>query len=262
MTNTFRRSLLLALDAQGYGSKEDWLQRSIQKAILEHLEGAAEDAGLSTGRWEIQKGGDGLLAVLPPDTPEEKVLDPLVRSFARRLREHNRERNAESALRMRAALHVGPATPAANGYSGDGPVRVGRLLDSPPLRRALAATSGSLAVAVSEPLYRDVIVAAGCTQWTAEDFRQVAVHVKETREPAWLCTPLVGDIHSLDLGDPPAPGDAPGDAPAPGGVRAAVQGSGSAAAPAQEGHAASPVINTQMNGGVVIHGPVNFGISK
>ncbi|MDX2851218.1 hypothetical protein ACH5AL_36585 [Actinacidiphila glaucinigra] len=254
MTNNFRRRLLLALDAQGYGSKEDWLQRSIQKAIRGHLDGAADDAGLSTRSWEIQPAGDGLLAVLPPDVPEDKVLDPLLRSFAQRLREHNRERNEASALRMRAAVHIGPATVAANGYSGDGPVRVGRLLDSGPLRRALAATSGPLAVAISEPLYRDVIVSSGCTQWTADDFRQVVVHVKETREPAWLCTPLAADIHSLDLSGPPAPEE----------PQTVARNAEPGMERLPEERAAGPGIGTQVNmdGGVVFHGPVTFGISK
>lgn len=157
---------------------------------------------------------------------------------------------------------LAPPPPAANGLSGDGPVRVGRLLASAPLRRALAATSGPLAVAVSEPLYRDAVVAARCTRWTPEDFREVAVHEKETHEPAWLITPLAGDVHTLDLAEAGEAGESgaaherrSGDGPAP---------AASAVPAAPEPSRTEPAdrVGTVMNGGAVFNGPVNFGISK
>ena len=58
---TFRRRLLLAVDAKGYGRVDVVTQRQLQEAIQKLLTESAGASGLARERWETQVGGDSVL---------------------------------------------------------------------------------------------------------------------------------------------------------------------------------------------------------
>ncbi|MBM9620222.1 hypothetical protein [Streptomyces zhihengii] len=185
----FRRRLLLAVDAQGYGRSDAVTQREFQAGLARLLDAAAGTAGLDRDRWETQRAGDSVFAVLPEGTDEPALVDTFMRALDAGLRAFNRNRVPHARLRLRAAVHFGPASPGPNGFADRAPVEIHRILDSAPLREALAAAPDAcLAVAVSAPVFHDT-VGAEYTTVPAEAFRQVRVEQKEYRGDAWIWVP-------------------------------------------------------------------------
>ncbi|WP_411071031.1 hypothetical protein [Streptomyces sp. cmx-4-25] len=186
---TFRRRLLLAVDAKGYGRTDAVTQREFQAGITRLLDGASGTAGLDRARWETQEGGDSVFAVLPEGAYEPALVDTFMRALDAGLRAFNRNRVPESRLRLRAAVHFGPASRGPNGFVGRAPVEIGRILDCAALRDALtAAPDACLAVAVSAPVFHDSVGAAYTTV-PADEFRHARVREKEYEGDAWIWVP-------------------------------------------------------------------------
>ncbi|GAA4315024.1 hypothetical protein GCM10023086_36630 [Streptomyces venetus] len=246
---TFGRRLLLAVDAKGYGGVDVVTQREWQEAIRRLLEEAAGAAGLAWDQWATQVGGDSVFAVLPQGASEPALVDPFMRQLESGLRIFNRNRRDEARLRLRAAVHFGTASPAANGFEGRAPVEIGRLLDSRVLKAALAAAPDApLALAVSATVFNDVIGEA-YTTIRPQEFREARIAEKEYAGRAWIRVPGY-DVNALDLGDA-EPG--------------AQGGAGSAAAidarPTSAPTAPGDTVVQEFNGTVHAQGAV-FGISK
>lgn len=186
------------MDAKGYGRADDQQQGAIQIGLLAVADAAAEHAGLDRSAWDRQGSGDGELAVLPLTEAEPRVVDDFVRELAAALTEHNYDLHPQSRLRLRVAIHHGVAIPASNGYGGQGVVVVSRLVDSKPIRAALAVQDqANLAVILSKQVYIDTIVQRH-TSLAHQEFRRVQVANKEFTEEAWLRLPG-HDVHALDL---------------------------------------------------------------
>ncbi|WP_078968450.1 MULTISPECIES: hypothetical protein [unclassified Streptomyces] len=186
---TFRRRLLLAVDAKGYGRTDAVTQREFQAGITRLLDSASGAAGLDRDRWETQEGGDSVFAVLPEGAYEPALVDTFMRALDAGLRAFNRNRVPRARLRLRAAVHFGPASPGPNGFVGRAPVEIGRVLDCAPLRDALAAAPDAcLAVAVSAAVFHDSVGAAYTTV-PADEFRRVRVREKEYEGDAWIWIP-------------------------------------------------------------------------
>lgn len=211
------RRLCLGIDMQGYGSRPGGRHAEFQHDLVTLLDQAAARAGLDRDRWSVQRSGDGEFAVLPAGQAEGSVIDDFVRELAGGLSRRNEHRTAPGRIRLRLAVHFGPVESAPNGFAGDGPVVVGRLLDSRPLRRALAADMGAdLAVILSRQVYADT-VAAEMTDLRPADFAEVHIEAKEFTDSAWIRVPgvtaerlgwlLAGSDDNDDTGPAPAPDD-------------------------------------------------------
>lgn len=213
----FARRLVVSVDAKGYGGTTGNWQRHMQDGLCTVLERSAERAGLDRPRWWIQGGGDGEIAVLPDGEPEPRVVDDYVRHLHAELRRHNRDVPSGRELRLRMAVHYGPAIPARNGYAGAGLVVAARLCESTALRRALDGTGAALAVVLSERVFTET-VAEEHTTLDAADFARVTVRMKEFTGPAWVHVPghdldgLQFDVESDEETDA-APGAAPSGPP-------------------------------------------------
>ncbi|QES48730.1 hypothetical protein DEJ50_13760 [Streptomyces venezuelae] len=253
----FGRRLLLAVDAKGYGRAGALLQGQYQEAIPRLLGEAAEAAGFDRSAWERQFAGDSEFAVLPEGASEPALVDTFMRALDAGLRAFNSTRLREAWLELRAAVHFGSVSPGANGFIGKAPVEIGRILDSRPLRAALAgAEDACLAVAVSSTVFNDVVREA-YTAIRVKEFREVRIEAKEHSGRAWIWVPG-HDVHLLDLegaerttAEPPGPGAEPG----PG------RGEGPGSGGRQEAAPAGDVVVQQFTGTVHATGGV-FGISK
>ncbi|WP_209446243.1 hypothetical protein [Streptomyces sp. MZ04] len=193
----FGRRLLLAVDAEGYGRADVLTQREFQEAIARLSGEAADAAGLDRARWMTQEGGDSLFAVLPADADaaEPVLVDAFMRGLDAGLRAFNHNRVREAWLRLRAAVHFGPASLGANGFVGSAPVEIGRILDSRALRSALAeASDACLAVGLSAVVFDDVVRGEAYTSLREDEFRQVRVEEKEYRGEAWIWVPGGGGV--------------------------------------------------------------------
>jgi hypothetical protein len=170
----------------------------MQEGLVQVLSDSAAAVGLHRADWLCQPAGDGELAILAADEPEDVLVDDYVRELTRRLDDYNEDRVAPARLRLRMAIHHGIATPAANGYAGAGVVVVSRLVECAAARAAQAAApDASLVLIISNRVFLDT-VAQGHTALRDRHFRKVAVQVKEYVDDAWLYVPG-HDVHSLDL---------------------------------------------------------------
>ncbi|MGQ5633936.1 MULTISPECIES: hypothetical protein [unclassified Streptomyces] len=223
----FSRRPLLAVDAQGYGASTPLRQHWIQTAIDHALTEAATEVGFDRGAWKTQVAGDSALSVLPAEESEPLLVDDFMRHLDSALSEVNDGREPDARLRLRAAVHHGPAVPAAGGFSDSGPVEISRILDCAPLKKALRLSPrAQLAMAVSREVFHTVI-GRKYTTLKAEEFREFRVRDKEFDDTVWIRV-LGGDVHGLgglggldgdgpgpqDLGAPPS--SPPGPAGTPG----------------------------------------------
>ncbi|MFI6131134.1 hypothetical protein [Micromonospora sp. NPDC051141] len=204
---SFGRSLLVSVDARGYGAADGRRQANFQEALVRLLDEAAERADLHRSSWRRQPAGDGELALLPPDAPEDLLIDDFVPALDRCVARHNADLTTPARLRLRLAVHHGVAFPGANGYVGAGVVVVSRLVDCGAARRIQdAADDIGLVLILSNRVYLDTVAQRHTHLDPARDLVRVPVQVKEYREDAWLHVPRYRAEGLRDLLDShPAP---------------------------------------------------------
>lgn len=201
------RRPLLSVDARGYSAGDGRRQVAYQQGLVDLMTASAEAAGLRRDQWDCQKAGDGELAILPADEPENVLIDDFCRFLAENLADYNEDRVDGARLRLRLAIHNGVVEPAANGYAGAGVVVVSRLVSADVARAVQdALPRAGLVVILSNRVFLDT-VAQGHTAIRQSRFRKVVLQVKEFRENAWLHVPGfdLDDVHLPDApgADPP-----------------------------------------------------------
>ncbi|WP_433265701.1 hypothetical protein ACQPWR_00890 [Micromonospora vinacea] len=198
------RRPLLSVDARGYSLGDGRRQVAYQQGLVDLMTMSAEAAGLRRSEWDCQKAGDGELAILPPDEPENVLIDDFCRILAENLADYNEDRIDGARLRLRLAIHNGVVEPAANGYAGAGVIVVSRLVSADVARRLQdALPQAGLVVILSNRVFLDTVV-QGHTAIRASRFRKVSVKVKEYGDDAWLHVPDF-DLRDVDLTDSVAP---------------------------------------------------------
>ncbi|GAA4524905.1 hypothetical protein GCM10023192_04710 [Amycolatopsis samaneae] len=220
---------MIGVDIQKYSDRPTRGHVVLQRELDRILNEAAENAGISRARWERQTGGDGELAILPPDVDLIAVVRGFVNELDIRLAEHNDDHNTKMQMRLRVAMHSDVMTAGPLGWAGPAPIVTARLLDSKPARAALDESSRAhLVQIVSRPVYQKV-VGSGLGGLRPEQFRSVQVAVKEFRETAYVCVPGDSPPSQRPAGKPafpfriafpkrPGPENAPaspGERPAP-----------------------------------------------
>ncbi|WP_320064876.1 hypothetical protein [Micromonospora sp. RTGN7] len=180
--------LCMAADVSGYSRRSTTAAEQVQRDLVALLSLARRAAGVSDSDVTPQPQGDGQFTVLPVGIDETVVISRLVRGLERHLRELNTGRAPADRLRLRVALHRGLVKAAANGWVGVAAVAVHRILDSPPLREALAARPAvDFVLGLPDVLFQDVIAHATQPPLPAE-FAPVTVDLpaKDFVEHGWL----------------------------------------------------------------------------
>ncbi|PSL45975.1 hypothetical protein B0I31_1266 [Saccharothrix carnea] len=183
--------LCLAADVENYRRFRNPEAARAQERFRELLTRARELAGVDESAVRVENAGDGQFAVLPAGLDETAVIPGLVAGLRTALRYANADLNDHARLRIRVALHRGTIGAVPSGWVGTAAIAVHRMLDSAPLRQALAtAPRADLAVIVPDSLYRDVI-AHGYGDLTPESFHPTTVELpdKGFTEPAWIHVP-------------------------------------------------------------------------
>ena len=128
--------------------------------------------------------GDGINAVLPTDIDPTVVLPMLIRSLSASLSSDNADQG--DRIRLRMAVGFGLTERSMAGFGGPVIVDINRIVDSAPLRSALAdEPDADLAVAISDQVHA-LIVQPGYPGIPEAQFSPVTVAVKEFSGPAWL----------------------------------------------------------------------------
>jgi len=217
---------VIGVDVLGYSQRNPRRQGDTQRELQQLLTEAADAAGLDRTAWELFHTGDGELAVLPADVN----LLPVVQSFVPALHDllvlRNGDRDPATKIRLRLAVHIGTLTPSTSGhYAGTALVTLSRLLDSPPVRKALeSAERSELALILSEVVHEKVVL-SGYLARGDEQFAPVVVDLpaKAFRQTAYVHVPGY-DMHSFPGSGAPAgsptPPPPPETPPPPGGTPA------------------------------------------
>jgi hypothetical protein len=162
------------------------------------------DCGIALETVEHEWTGDGINVVLPADTDPTVALPVLLRTLTAALGEDNAR--SVDAIRLRMSVGIGLVENSAAGFGGPMIIELSRLVDSAPLRAALAAYPGAhLAVAISDHVH-SAIIRPGYPGIPGTQFTLVEVAEKEFRAPAWIwistrqwTAPAFGP---LGMGDP------------------------------------------------------------
>jgi O-acetyl-ADP-ribose deacetylase (regulator of RNase III) len=172
------------IDVVGYGARPALAQESVQHRLLLLVGHVLRDCGAGFDTVDYQWTGDGVNVFLPSDIDPTTALSNLIRSITRHLARDNR--HCDDRIRLRMAVGVGIVGQSAVGFAGSTVVGINRLVDSAPLREAIAEHgSADLVVLVSDHVHAYVI-RPGYPGLPTAEFRPVQVAVKEFREPAWL----------------------------------------------------------------------------
>jgi len=178
--------LAFVVDVVSYGQRSQAEQDRIEDRLQSLLRTVVGDVGDDFDQVDRDSGcGDGLVVLLPTSGDPGSQLPKLVRSVARRLAEDN----DRAADRIRLRMAVGTGLVARNGMTGPLVVNISRLVDSEPLRRAVAGNpDADLAVLVLDTLHTKV-VAPGYIPLVADGEERVElvdVAMKEFEDRAWL----------------------------------------------------------------------------
>ncbi|MFJ3141475.1 adenylate/guanylate cyclase [Streptomyces halstedii] len=174
---------LLVADVERFSTRDGADQMRTREALYDEFRAAFTEPLWSSCAHEDR--GDGLLVVVPGQVPKSMVLGEVLPRLDAAL---GRRRRGDPLLRLRVAVHAGDVHLDEHGIGGHAVIRAFRLCDSDPLRKAVAAARGDLAVLVSETIHEDV-VRGGYPGIAPQAFHAVDVHVKETAVRAWLHVP-------------------------------------------------------------------------
>lgn len=180
---------ILVVDVEGYGNEHRTNQHRlvVRHGMYEILQVAFGRAGLSWDRCQHDDCGDGVMVLAPPDQPKSLFAEALPGQLVTALCEHNGRHTAEERMRLRVALHAGEIHPDDHGYASAAIILAFRLINSTPLRNALACSPGVLALVVSSWFFDEVV--RHCAGAHSASYRRLPVEVKETNTTAWIYLP-------------------------------------------------------------------------
>jgi hypothetical protein len=172
------------VDVVSYGQRTEPEQERIQHRLHALLRSVVADVGDDFDEVARDSGaGDGTVVFLPTGGDPTERLPALLRSVARRLAEDNAA--AGDRIRLRMAVGSGVVADGDRGFAGPMVVNISRLVDSEPLRRAVAENpSADLAVLVLDSVRRDF--APGYVPLVPDCVQLVDVAMKEFVDQAWL----------------------------------------------------------------------------
>lgn len=180
--------LCIAADIEKYSRFHNLEAMRAQERFVELMRLARAHAGIDEADVVTESAGDSQYAVLPAGLDETVVVPRLLAGFDLAARTVNNDLNDHARLRVRVALDRGLVTPSVNGWVGRSTIAVHRLLDSQPLRAALAERPDrDCAVIVSDTIYQDV-ARHGYEGLSPSEFGEALVSLpnKNFTERAWL----------------------------------------------------------------------------
>jgi class 3 adenylate cyclase len=108
-----RTILVLDIEGSGRPDRTDDIRTALHDKLYVVLETALEQASITprdrTVRdlSEFHDRGDGVLVLVDPHVPKNKLLNLFVLHLAKGLRQHNNSASRSAEMRLRAAIHAG-----------------------------------------------------------------------------------------------------------------------------------------------------------
>jgi hypothetical protein len=177
---------LFAVDIAGFTrpDRDDDIRLYLHERLYGMLQKAFDGSGIPwTACWHEDRG-DGALVVIPPGVSSLNLVGPLPERLCGLVRRHNHVSRDAAQIQLRAAAHFGLVEHDGHGFVGSDVNLLFRLLDAPPLKRALAASRADLALIVSDYVYRS-FVCRHPSLTSPDAFESVMFQVKQARFQAW-----------------------------------------------------------------------------
>src|SRR5690349_11782249 len=179
---------MVVVDIEGFGDQRrtNKHQVAVRDGLYLAMREAFGHAGIPWDDCGHEDRGDGMLILVPAQLPKGLLVESLPSALVAALHAHNSTRPGQERIRLRMALHAGEVNYDDHGVTAAAVNLAFRLLDSAPLKEALAESSGVLAVIVSSWFFEEVVRHSTVP---AEAYRPVPVAVKETATIGWICLP-------------------------------------------------------------------------
>jgi tetratricopeptide (TPR) repeat protein len=204
------RSIVI-VDVENFGdpARTNAHQLTVREGMYKALQQAFAQAGISWATCVAEDRGDGVLVLVPPETPKSLLATRVPVRLAEILTAHNATCQVQERIRLRMAVHAGEVHRDAHGWAGVSLNRAFRLIDASACRTALRDSSGLLALIVSDWFYDEVIWHHPAAEPAL--FSRTCVTVKETDTMAW--------VRVVTAGEAPASGETGQITPAEGEIR-------------------------------------------
>lgn len=177
---------ILIVDVERFGdpARTNAHQLAVRDGMYKALRQALAKAGIGWASCAIEDRGDGILVLVPPESPKGWLVTRLPAYLAEMLVRHNAACPEHEQIRLRMALHAGEVHRDAHGFTGTSINRTFRLIEAPEAKTALRDSSGALVLIASDWFYDEVVRHYPTAEPSA--FRQVHVLIKETDTSAWI----------------------------------------------------------------------------
>lgn len=178
---------ILCLDVEGYGRRTNGDQLAVRAGLYRALRRALDESGVPAASCYCEDRGDGAMILIRPDVPKELLAGLFPARLAALLERHNGGAPPDARIRVRVAVHAGEIHHDDHGVAGTAINKAFRLLAADPLRDALSASPGVLALITSGWFFEEVVRQNPACRAAA--FHSAQVAVKELRERAWVRPP-------------------------------------------------------------------------
>lgn len=182
---------MLGTDIVGFTRPErrdEETRQYMREAFYTNLKCACLRSGIPWSECRKKDQGDGVLVTLPPGDPPASLVEPLTSHLRTFIRRYNRMSVEAAQMQVRASVHIGMVYEDDHGLTGDDLTYLCRMLDSGPLRKAIAGSGAEVAVAVSDHIYKTV-VQRNPSLANPAGFRHRKCRVKGNPVDLWLHVP-------------------------------------------------------------------------
>ena len=196
----------MVVDVERFGdpARTNLNQLAVRDGLYKAVTQAFRESGVAWDNCVSEDRGDGALILVPPEVPKTCLVTILPSRLAAAVSWHNGRCAVPERMRLRVALHAGEVYRDAHGVAGAAINHAFRLADAPALRSALDASSGVLALIVSDWLFGEVVRHDPAAE--PGSYRQVQVVVKETAGVGWIRVPDLDVTRAMaNRGDDPQP---------------------------------------------------------
>jgi hypothetical protein len=152
---------ILAVDLEGSTMRTNPVKGELRRVIYDLLGRSLEAAGITGNRLEqLIDRGDGVLVLVRPhdDIPKTVLLDQLIPLLTTLLTAYNTQvTHPTLRVRLRVVVHAGEVHVDGRGFYGEAIDVAIRLLDSPPVKRALKQAASPLVLVVSDEIHSGIV---------------------------------------------------------------------------------------------------------